>query len=141
MGEETLGFGAGGEVLFSYRQIVETSFQYGAASLVVVHNHPGVNPEPSQEDRNFTLELLFALHMVDIRLRDHLIIGDNQTFSFFEMGLIDRFNSDFKKRNLDLLKDFKNKGLYEISQSLAILCGRPIRTRFLLNRTVVFDTI
>jgi DNA repair protein RadC len=95
MGEETLGYGAGGEILFSPRQIVETAFRYGAASLVMVHNHPGGNPDPSREDRTFTRELLFALKMVDIQLRDHLIIGDDETFSFRERGLIDRFNSEF----------------------------------------------
>lgn len=95
--DEILGMGAGGEVLFTPRQVVESAFRQGASSVVLVHNHPSGNCEPSEMDLQFTRELVFTLGLVDIRVRDHLIIGDNRHFSFFEEGWIDRFTLDFER--------------------------------------------
>jgi DNA repair protein RadC len=52
--------------------------------MVLVHNHPSGNPEPSPEDRQFTITLRQAAELVGIYLVDHVIIGDNRYYSFRE---------------------------------------------------------
>jgi len=52
------------------------------------HNHPSGVAEPSQADKSLTRRLKEALGLVDIRVLDHIIIGDGATTSFAEMGLL-----------------------------------------------------
>ena len=67
-----------------------------AAGLVLVHNHPSGQTEPSAADRRLTRALLFAAQAVEINLVDHLIIGDNRYFSFSEAGLISRYRGEWE---------------------------------------------
>ena len=55
---------------------------------VFAHNHPSGIAEPSQADERITRRLKSALDLVDIRLLDHLIIGDGRTTSLASRGLI-----------------------------------------------------
>jgi len=57
-------------------------------AIMVVHNHPSGNPEPSRADKEVTTKLIEAGNILDINLLDHLIIGNNQHYSFFDHGLI-----------------------------------------------------
>jgi len=61
----------------------------GAISIIVAHNHPSGDPEPSEEDRQFTKKLKEAGELLTIRVLDHLIIGDNDRWYSFsnERGL------------------------------------------------------
>jgi len=56
--------------------------------VVVAHNHPSGVAEPSNSDRVITLKLKEALALVDIRVLDHFVIGDSETVSFAERGLL-----------------------------------------------------
>ena len=56
--------------------------------MVVGHNHPSGNPEPSEADRAVTQRLLQALGLVDIRLLDHFVIGDGRPVSLAERGWV-----------------------------------------------------
>ncbi len=56
--------------------------------MVVAHNHPSGVAEPSQADEHITRRLKAALELVDIRLLDHLIIGDGETTSLADRGLL-----------------------------------------------------
>jgi DNA repair protein RadC len=58
------------------------------AGLIVAHNHPSGIAEPSQADEIITTRLRDALALVEIRLLDHLIIGDGSCVSLAEKGLI-----------------------------------------------------
>ncbi len=59
---------------------------HNAASLILAHNHPsGVN-EPSQDDRTITLRLRDALALIDVRVLDHIIVGDGLPISLAERG-------------------------------------------------------
>ena len=72
----------------SPREIFIKAVRYGAASFVVIHNHPSGDPTPSDPDLKFT-ELLRKLgDMMNIKLIDSIIIGDNVYTSIFEKGLI-----------------------------------------------------
>ncbi len=70
------------------REVVKKALQYNAAAMIVAHNHPSGIAEPSQADESITRRLKDALGLVDIRLLDHLVIGDNETVSLAERGII-----------------------------------------------------
>jgi DNA repair protein RadC len=79
----------------SPRDVIEDALKHKAASLVFVHNHPSGNPEPSQSDRQITRDLVYAAALVQIKVLDHLIIGDNRYTSLAAEGLIEECELDF----------------------------------------------
>jgi DNA repair protein RadC len=50
---------------------------------------------PSDNDKQITLDLVFAGNIMQIKVLDHIIIGENRYFSFADAGLIEEYNSDF----------------------------------------------
>jgi DNA repair protein RadC len=60
---------------------------YNAAAVILSHNHPSGNPEPSQADKVLTQRLKEALMLVEVRILDHVIVGAMETVSFAEKGL------------------------------------------------------
>jgi DNA repair protein RadC len=70
------------------REIVKLALQRNSAAVIIAHNHPSGVAEPSQADELITQRVKEALALVDIRLLDHIIIGDGATVSFAERGLI-----------------------------------------------------
>jgi DNA repair protein RadC len=70
------------------REVVKRALFHNAAALILAHNHPSGVAEPSHADRNITERLREALLLVDIRVLDHFVIGDKETVSFAERGLI-----------------------------------------------------
>jgi DNA repair protein RadC len=94
----------------SPRELIESAIKYRAVSLVFVHNHPSGVPEPSQNDKQLTRDLVYAAAIMQIKVLDHVIIGDNRYFSFAGEGLIEQYE-------LDLL-DLKIKGVSEAKRRL-----------------------
>ena len=70
------------------RVVVRRALIHNAAALVVGHGHPSGVAEPSPADRAITKRLAEALALVDIRLIDHFVVGDGETVSFAERGLL-----------------------------------------------------
>lgn len=70
------------------REVVKEALAVNAAAVILAHNHPSGVAEPSQADERITRRLKSALELVDIRLLDHLIIGDGTTTSLASRGLI-----------------------------------------------------
>lgn len=70
------------------REIVKLSLQYNAGALILVHNHPSGEPEPSGADREITQKLKSALDLVDMQVLDHLIVAGTQVVSMAERGLV-----------------------------------------------------
>jgi DNA repair protein RadC len=70
------------------REIVKQSLQWNSAAVIVAHNHPSGIAEPSQADELITQRVKQALAVVDIRLLDHIIIGDGTSVSLAERGLV-----------------------------------------------------
>ena len=70
------------------REIVKLVPACNAAAVVLAHNHPSGNPEPSQADELITGRLRDALHLIDARLIDHIIVAGDKTVSFAERGLL-----------------------------------------------------
>lgn len=70
------------------REIFIEALRYQAVSLILVHNHPSGDPEPSREDVMLTQRVKEAGVLMDIRLQDHVIIGEHTYVSMKERGLI-----------------------------------------------------
>ena len=70
------------------REVVRAALRHNAAAVILAHNHPSGVAEPSQADRSITNKLSEALGLMDIRVLDHLIIGDGNCVSFAKRGLI-----------------------------------------------------
>ncbi len=70
------------------REVVKCALGHNAAAVIFAHNHPSGVAEPSRADEAITRRLKDALALVDIRVLDHLIIGDGHTVSFAERGLL-----------------------------------------------------
>jgi DNA repair protein RadC len=78
------------------REIVKEAIHKGALSVVLVHNHPSGSPTPSDADRKITKKLLFAAKEMDLNLLDHMIVARDGYFSFYEQGLIERYNCEYR---------------------------------------------
>lgn len=68
------------------REIISKALQNFAAALACIHNHPTGDCTPSKEDRQFTRELCQVSNIMQIKVIDHIIIGDNTYFSFADRG-------------------------------------------------------
>lgn len=79
------------------REVIEGAIKHHATSLIFAHNHPSGSPEPSPNDEDLTRELVYAGAIMQIKVLDHLIIGDNKYFSFAGTGLIEKYELDFLK--------------------------------------------
>lgn len=70
------------------REVVKRVLKHNAAAVIFAHNHPSGVAEPSQADRRITDRLKSALLLVDVRVLDHMIVGDGEVLSFAERGLL-----------------------------------------------------
>lgn len=70
------------------REVVKRSLDQNAAAVIFAHNHPSGVAEPSRADEQITQRLKQALDLVGVRVLDHLIIGDGESVSFAERGLL-----------------------------------------------------
>lgn len=79
------------------REVIEGAIRHHAVSLVLVHNHPSGNPDPSESDKELTRNLVYAGTVMQIKVLDHLIIGDNRYFSFAGAGMIEKCEAELLK--------------------------------------------
>ena len=70
------------------RELVKEALRLNAAAVIVSHNHPSGNPEPSAADQALTQRFKESLALVDVRTLDHVIVAGSSTTSFAERGLI-----------------------------------------------------
>lgn len=70
------------------REVVKLALHHNAAAIIFAHNHPSGNPEPSPADRAITERLKSALALVDVRVLDHIVIGEGVAVSLAERGWI-----------------------------------------------------
>lgn len=70
------------------REVVRRALLHNAAALILCRNHPSGNSEPSQDDVHLTLSLKRGLALIDVRVLDHIIIGDGEPLSMVEHGWI-----------------------------------------------------
>jgi len=75
----------------SVRDILMTALKYQSPAMILAHNHPSGNIEPSEADTRLTKDLVRAALAMELRIFDHVIIGENTYFSFADEGLIEEF--------------------------------------------------
>ena len=76
-----------GTTSLNIREIFTEALKVGAESIIVAHNHPSGNLMPSKADMEATEKLKAAADLLEVRLVDHLIIGQDEYFSLVENGL------------------------------------------------------
>ena len=91
LNDTILSKGTVNATLITPREVYLEALRYHAVSLILVHNHPGGNPVPSQCDREVTERIFRAGEMLGIGLLDHIIIGDHRYVSFREEGILGEY--------------------------------------------------
>ena len=78
----------------SIRDILLTALKYQSPAIILAHNHPSGNVEPSEADKILTKDLVIAARAMEIRIFDHVIIGENTYYSFTDDGLIEEYEME-----------------------------------------------
>ncbi len=81
IGDKLLGLGGRDQTQFDIQDLVRTAALVNAAAVILVHNHPSGNPEPTEQDKDVTKEIADALEIIGVQLLDHAIISQNQNYS------------------------------------------------------------
>jgi DNA repair protein RadC len=84
LGDEKISVGSTSFAFFSAKDVLRCALEKNATILVLLHNHPSGDPTPSQDDIRVTERMRQCAALLDMKLIDHIIIGDNQYFSFKE---------------------------------------------------------
>lgn len=70
------------------REVVKEVLRHNAAAVILAHNHPSGIAEPSDADRRITDRLKSALELIEVRVLDHMVVGQDKIESFAEKGLV-----------------------------------------------------
>tara|TARA_R110002012_G_scaffold178236_2_gene343249 strand:+ start:8066 stop:8371 length:306 start_codon:yes stop_codon:yes gene_type:complete len=70
------------------REVLKAALANNAAAVILVHNHPSSDPEPSDADRHISERLKEVLGLMDIRVIDHVVVRSDGCRSFAEMGYL-----------------------------------------------------
>lgn len=91
---DLVSIGTANETIVHPRDIFKIAFLKEAVSIMLVHNHPSNDPNPSSYDIDFTSKIHEAGKTVGIRLVDHLIVCDHAFYSFKDNGYLSSTNFD-----------------------------------------------
>jgi len=100
------------------REIVENTIKHNATALIFAHNHPSGDPTPSKSDKQLTRDLVFIGNVLQIKILDHIIIGENRYFSFADDGLIQKYEDNFLNLKIRRVLDHGAQyltGLHKVS--------------------------
>lgn len=82
IGKEMVSKGTLDKTAVDCRTIMRQALLHNAAAIIILHNHPSGTPAPSNHDIFFTSKLREACVLMDIRLADHIIVGEEEFYSF-----------------------------------------------------------
>jgi DNA repair protein RadC len=85
---ETVFIGSLSSTTVHPREIFKRAIDNNSANIILIHNHPSGNIEPSEEDKKLTKKLIEAGKLLEIQIFDHIIIGNNSYSSFVERNLM-----------------------------------------------------
>ena len=88
LGDMRISAGSTNFAYLSPKDVMRSALEKNAVQFILLHNHPSGDPEPSGDDIRMTNQMSECGRMLDIRLADHIIIGDNRYFSFQANSLI-----------------------------------------------------
>lgn len=94
LGEKNITEGTPTQATVYVRRILEEALHESAAAVVLVHNHPSGNPEPSAGDDNTTSDLLRACKLVGLVLLDHVIVGESDHYSYADSGRLKELETE-----------------------------------------------
>jgi DNA repair protein RadC len=86
--EETISLGTLTSNVIHPREVFKPAVQHSAAALILVHNHPSGDPNPSEDDVAITSDMVKAGEVMGIEVLDHVIVGDSGFVSMKEKGLM-----------------------------------------------------
>ena len=95
---EVVSIGSPKSVYAQPGEITRTPVMVAATGMIVVHNHPSGDPTPSEEDKDFTWHLTVACESLRIPLYDHVIIGEDDFYSFAADGWIEKYQRKAQKQ-------------------------------------------
>ncbi|MCP3923067.1 MAG: DNA repair protein RadC [Desulfobacterales bacterium] len=82
------------------REVIKKALANNAAALIFAHNHPSGDPEPSTEDVTITKHLFVACKLMGITVHEHMVTGNNKTYSFADNGFMSKFNNEFNNSGI-----------------------------------------
>jgi len=85
---EELFYGTIDQATVHPREVVKRALAHNAAAIIFAHNHPSGIAHPSEADKAITQELIKAMNLIEVRVLDHFIVGDQEVVSLAEIGLI-----------------------------------------------------
>ncbi len=94
LGERDIAEGTPTQATVYSRRVVEEALRLSAAAVVLVHNHPSGSPEPSSGDDDTTRDLLKACKLVQLILLDHVIVGEDNHYSYSDSGRLQELAAD-----------------------------------------------
>lgn len=89
------------------REIIKSALEKKASALIFAHNHPSGSVDPSRSDISITRRLVHACLHMDIKVHEHIIIGNNRYYSFADEGFIRKFTDEFLDFERDILSHGK----------------------------------
>lgn len=92
--------------------VFRTALLLGVTGIIIAHNHPAGDPEPSPEDHQITEQIAQGAALLNITFKDHIILGRNQYFSFSERGFLkdatwDKFRTCYHRFSEEILAEIK----------------------------------
>lgn len=86
--DQVFGHGSPSKVIVQPRSILKRALELNASAIILVHNHPGGDVQPSKSDVKFTMLIKILCRELEIKLHDHIVIGDKKWSSFRKMKLL-----------------------------------------------------
>jgi DNA repair protein RadC len=94
LGEKNITEGTPTQATVYIRRVIEEALRLSAAAVVLIHNHPSGNPEPSTGDDETTRDLLKACKLVQLVLLDHVIVGESDHYSYADFGRLSELDNE-----------------------------------------------
>ena len=87
------------------RDVIRSAIVHNSTAIIICHNHPSGDPEPSACDREITKTLILACKITGINVLDHIIIGSGRFYSFTDAGLLEdyKLTADCMLRNAGII--------------------------------------
>ena len=109
IGEDLISEGTVNRAYVNTRRLVELALKHNAQAAILAHNHPEGHAVPSESDHSVTRKLYFAFHFMGVKLMDHIIVSDEDSFSYYRSGALDAIVDDLPCKQPEDLR-FSNPG-------------------------------
>lgn len=101
--KKILGTGVSNQTIVPIRKIVDVVVKSNCSNVIISHNHPNGDSSPSSADDLTTKNLVFTLSLSGIKLLDHIVVGENNSYSYFQSGRIGEFMTQVEYSTKNIL--------------------------------------